>query len=380
MAAYAGLILAKIFPHQTHRISLTAKIMMGVMAKRPTLEQVAEASHVSVSTASKALNGTGRISAETRRIIQQNAQQIGYRKSNASAARKHSGLVGLITSDHNGRFALPLLVGAETTLGASNHAALLMSSHGSLSLEQNHINQLAARGVDGLIVLGDTTNPRPPLDTSVTMGLPTVYVYDPSKSIDDCSIICDNVGAGTQAIEYLLGIGRTHIAIVGGGENFQASKDRIRGAIAAFDMYGEQPTGVLLDRWSEEWGEQASRVLLDAYPDVNAVYCLNDEIARGMIRGLLAAGKRVPQDIAIVGHDDWEVFSLGMHPTITTFKNNMPLLGKTAAKMLLRAFRGKPYHGTIAIECPIVIRESTETGKHTPVRGSGWFSGLEDRH
>ena len=282
-----------------------------------------------------------------------------------------SGLVGLITSDYNGRFSLPLLTGAETTLGAPSHAALLMSSHGRPALERSHINQLAARGVDGLIVVGDTTNPRPPLDPPTTMGLPVVYTYDPSTDPRDCSIICDNVGAGAQAIEYLLSLRRRYIAVIGGSESFQAAQDRLKGAWRTFTLYDFRPVAVLSDSWSEEWGERAVGALLERHPHLDAVYCLSDEIARGAVRGLLGMGKRVPQDVAVIGHDNWFVFCSNAHPTLTTFDNNIPLIGKMAASYLLDAVRGRPHRGVFTVECPMIVRESTEPERRTALNSTG---------
>ena len=384
------------------------------MAAKPTLADIAKAAHVSVSTVSKSLNGTDRVSAETRRMVQEIASQLGYQGPHATytfpndrtapdaghannsglsayAAQpatpiparrtkraRRSELIGLITADHNGRFALPLLVGAETTLGAANHAALLMSSHGNPTLERNHINQLATHGVDGIIVVGDTTNPRPPLPRSITRGLPVVYTYDPSTNPMDCSVICDNTGAGRQAVEYLIGLGRRHIGVVAGADTFQASRDRTQGALETFQLYGLSPEAVLADRWSEEWGEQAAKVLTEQHPHLDAVYCLSDEIARGMVRGLTSAGLSIPEDVAVIGHDNWDVFSTNAHPTLTTFDNNIGLIGRTAAQLLLDAIRGREHHGTSMIECSLIVRESTDPGRHAPVRGSGWLTGLEE--
>ncbi|WP_346428302.1 LacI family DNA-binding transcriptional regulator [Bifidobacterium sp. SO1] len=345
--------------------------------RRPTLADVARLANVSIATASKAPNRTDRVSASTQRAIIEAAQQLGYRKSTESASassphhRQRSGLVGLITSDYNGRFALPMLTGAETTLGASNHAALLMSSHGRPALERSHIDRLAAHGVDGLIVVGSTTNPRPPLDPKTTMGLPVIYAYDPSRDPADCSIICDNVGAGAQAIEYLLSLGRRYIAIIAGPEDFQAAKDRARGAWRTFTLYDFRPVAVLFDAWSEEWGERAAQLLIEQHPHLDAIYCLSDEIARGAVRGLMAAGKRVPQDVAVVGHDNWFVFAANAHPTLTTFDNNIPMLGKMAARYLLDALAGRPHHGVFTVECPMVVRESTDPMRRTPLESTG---------
>ncbi|KAA8823333.1 LacI family transcriptional regulator [Bifidobacterium reuteri] len=342
------------------------------MSRKPTLADVARLANVSVATASKALNNTDRVSASTQRDVIEAAKKLGYSKSSKPHhATRRSGLIGLITSDYNGRFALPMLTGAENTLGASNHAALLMSSHGRPALEKSHIDRLAAHGVDGLIVVGDTTNSRPPLDPRTTMGLPVIYAYDPSRDPRDCSIICDNIGAGAQAIEYLLSIGRRYIAIIAGPEDFQAAKDRVLGAQRTFILYDFQPVAILFDAWSEEWGERAARLLVERYPHLDAIYCLSDEIARGAARGLLAIGKRIPRDVAIIGHDNWFVFASNAHPTLTTFDNNITMLGKTAAQFILDALAGRPHHGVTTIECPMIVRESTEAKRRTALESTG---------
>lgn len=144
-----------------------------------------------------------------------------------------------------------------------------------------------------------------------------------------------------------------------------------------FRMYGMQPVAVLSDRWSEEWGSRAAIWLTAHYPDLDAVYCLSDEIARGMCWGLAAQGKDVPQDVAVVGHDNWDVFSMSAHPMLTTFDNNIPLLGKKAARLLLDALKGNPHHGIHAIECSLIVRESSDPDKHMRLRGSGSLTGLE---
>ncbi|MFT8329890.1 MAG: LacI family DNA-binding transcriptional regulator [Bifidobacterium psychraerophilum] len=353
---------------------MNAKIFTSlcIMDSKPTLKDVAALANVSVSTASKALHHTERISARTQRIVFAAAESIGYRKSNEGRpTRAHSGLIGLVTSDYNGRFALPMLNGAESTLGASNHAALLMSSRGSPSLEKSHIDQLAAQGVDGLIMIQDTTGPRDALSLSETRGLPVIYAYAPSSDEDDCSIICDNVGAGFQAIEYLLSLGRRRIAVIAGTESFQASKDRVEGALRAFRYYDEQAVDIMYDIWSEEWGEHAALSLLDRFGDVDALYCLSDEIARGAIHGIMQRGLSVPKDVAVIGHDNWFVFSTNSHPTLTTFDNNIETIGKISAQYLIDAIHGHPHHGITTVECPMIVRESTEATRKTPLQGSG---------
>lgn len=187
------------------------------MTKRITLDDIAAAAHVSKATVSKALNDTGQLSAHTRRLILKTADELGYVKTaNVQTPRCKTGLIGLVTSDLEGRFSNPALIGAENTLGSTNHAVLLTNSRGDPKLERAHIDQLAARRVDGLLMLGGETDSRPPLKPNTALGIPIVYAYAPSNNPEDCSVTCDNVAAGAMAIDHLLLRGRRHIAIVSG--------------------------------------------------------------------------------------------------------------------------------------------------------------------
>ena len=139
------------------------------MTKRITLDDIAAAAHVSKATVSKALNDTGQLSAHTRRLILKTADELGYVKTaNVQTPRCKTGLIGLVTSN-------PALIGAENTLGSTNHAVLLTNSRGDPKLERAHIDQLAARQVDGLLMLGGETDSRPPLKPNTALGIPIVY-------------------------------------------------------------------------------------------------------------------------------------------------------------------------------------------------------------
>ena len=175
------------------------------MTHRVTLDDIAVAANVSKATVSKALNDTGQLAAHTRRLVLKTAEDLGYRKPiSASAMQRKTGLIGLVSADLEGRFSTPALIGAENTLGTTNHAVLLTNSRGDPKLERAHIDQLAARGIDGLLVLGGETDLRPPIKPNTALGVPIVYAYAPSTDPNDCSVTCDNVSAGAMAINHLL--------------------------------------------------------------------------------------------------------------------------------------------------------------------------------
>ena len=331
------------------------------MGTRVTLHDVAKAANVSVATVSKALNDTGQLSAHTRRLVLDAAKRLGYRRTrSATAPRFQSGLIGLVSADLNGRFSTPALTGAENTLGAASHAVLLTNSRGDPKLERAHIDQLAARGVDGLLVLGGETDARPPVRPGAAQGIPIVYAYAPSSDPNDCSVTCDNVAAGAAAIRHLLEQGRRSIAIISGPEYYQATKDRLIGANRALHEAGLRPAApTRYGNWHESWGRTAAGLLLESDVEVDGIYCLNDMLARGAIETIRDCGLEVPDDVAVIGHDKRAVTATEGPVPITSFDNNLQEIGRRSARLLLDIIRGNPHHGTMLIGCSLVVRRST---------------------
>jgi LacI family transcriptional regulator len=132
---------------------------------RATLADVAVRAGVSLGTASKALNGTGRMRPETRERVSAAAVALGF-SPNRHAQSLHtgrSGTVGLMTADGVGRFSIPVQLGAEDALGAGKISVLLCDTRGDAIREQHHLRTLMERRVDGIIVTGRRTDPRPSL-------------------------------------------------------------------------------------------------------------------------------------------------------------------------------------------------------------------------
>ena len=195
------------------------------------LEDVAALAGVSTATASKALHNKPRISEETKQRVLDAAKQLNYspNKLAQSLARGTTGTIGLVTSDLQGRFSTPILIGAENELRAQSTSVLLANARGDAALERQHVEKLLSLKVDGLLIVQCETNPRPTLGHD--WGVPLVYVYGPSTDPKDCSVTCDNVDAGRMAINHLISCGRRHIAIIGGDETYTAATDRTKGAL-----------------------------------------------------------------------------------------------------------------------------------------------------
>ena len=305
------------------------------------LEDVAALANVSLATASKALHGKPRVSEDTRERVMEAARQLNYspNKLAQSLASGRSGTIGLVTSDLQGRFSTPILIGAENELRAQSTSVLLANARGDDALERSHVEKLLSLKVDGLLIVQCETNPRPSLGRD--WGVPLVYVYGPSTDTNDCSVTCDNVDAGRMAVNHLISCGRNRIAIIGGDETYTASTDRTKGALEALAEVGLEPAGpIRYGRWDENWGRA-------------------DQLARGCIDALKSQHLRMPEDVAVIGHDNWDVLTKSSRPPLTSIDNETELIGRKAARYLMDAINGQPHHGTEYLPCRLIQREST---------------------
>jgi LacI family transcriptional regulator len=191
--------------------------------------------------------------------------------------------------------------------------------------------------------------------------VPVVYAYAPSESTNDVSITADNVGAGRLAIEHLLTCGRTRIAHISGDPAYKAAQDRALGARQAIEAAGLEMVGgqTYFGAWSEAWGRGAARMVYNQHPEIDAIFCGSDQIARGVIDALRELGCDVPRDVSVIGFDNWEVLATNSRPELTSVDMNLERIGAVAAQHLFRAIDGSKGGGTESLPCRVVTRDST---------------------
>ncbi|HLR28471.1 MAG TPA: LacI family DNA-binding transcriptional regulator [Ruania sp.] len=325
------------------------------------LKDVAQVAGVSVATASKAINGRQDVRPATRRRVLEAAERLDF-TPNALAQNLHSGstgTVGLITHDLEGRFSIPILMGAEDAFGAGKMSIFLCDAREDEIRQAHHLNSLLARRVDGIIIVGSRTDPHPPVRPEVEV--PVVYVYAPSDRDEDLSFVPDNVGAGRQVTEHLLSLGRRHIAHIAGDVTYAATTDRVRGITATLAESGLELLGgrASYGSWSESWGRAAARSVVEAWPKVDAIVAGSDQIARGVLDGLRDLGRTVPQDVAVASFDNWQILATGARPQLTSVDMNFKALGRRAARAIFEAIDGNRSQGVHTEPCQLVVRGST---------------------
>lgn len=323
---------------------------------RTRIYDVATAAGVSVATASKALNGTGRMTNETRARVKQVASDLGFRP-NAMARGlqgKRSFTIGLLTDDTYGRFTLPVMAGISEALVDHGVSVFLCTIEDDPALAQNHIDALLDKQVDGIIASGRRIDRRLPVDLS-NLAVPVVYAFTDGPA-DSVTFVSDDAQGSRDAVTWLKDLGRRHIVHVTGPESFASVHVR---ADAYRSVVGDSST-ILFGDWSEGWGHRAVAQLWDGpgtRPD--AIFCGNDQIARGVVDALRERGITVPKDVSVVGFDNWEIVAAATRPPLTSVDMNLRALGREAGLTILALAAGQPVTpGIRRLPCQLVVRQS----------------------
>lgn len=313
-------------------------------AKPVRLIDLARASGVSIATASQVMNGSGRVAASTRERVLETAKRLDYRPNALarSVASSRSHTVGFLTENASGAFCMPVLIGANRALSEAQLASTLFDAEHDGRRRREHVRELRARHVDGVIVLGEGTDSRSASVSHEFPG-PVVYALSRSDDPDDICVLPDDVDAGRLAGAHLLEIGRRRIVHVTAEAHLDSVRDRAQGLDAALTAAGVALVSpVLHGDFTRDWGFRAARRLLDDGVEFDAVFAGNDEIAVGMAAVLLAAGRRIPEDVALVGVDNSEGQAGRTDPYITTIDRRFDAVGVAAVDAVTAVLRGDP--------------------------------------
>ena len=322
-----------------------------------TIHDVARAAGVSIGTVSKALNGTGSLAQTTRDKVMETVRALNFRP-NLLAKSLHTGLsgsVGLISNDSFGRFTMPIMEGLERVLSSHGIGVFMANATDDEDRERDHLNQLLAKQIDGLVMTSRRADRRPSIDLH-GVGVPVIYVFSQGDE-GALTFLPDDEGGAKLAVDHLIQTGRKRIAHITGPQNFEAVRLREKGWRKALTEAGLPPGVLLHGPWSEAWGREAMGRLIQSPPD--AVFCGNDQIARGVADALREAGLRCPQDVALVGFDNWNVMVEACRPALTSVDMNLSALGAEAGHQLAAMIKGAKATGTHRLPCTLVLRDST---------------------
>tara|TARA_R110002124_G_scaffold16882_7_gene71483 strand:+ start:47695 stop:48822 length:1128 start_codon:yes stop_codon:yes gene_type:complete len=331
---------------------------------RATIRDVAARAGVSIGTASKALNDNGRLKQETRDKVIAAAQALGFRP-NAMAQSLHrtrSMTVGILTTDSFGRFIFPILEALEEMLAGHGIAIFMCNATDDPVREQQHLDQLLGKRIDGLLVTARRMDTRPAIAVPAR-SMPVIYVFSQADDPDALCLLPDDRGGAILAVQHLIDGGRRRIAHITGPAEFEAVNLRHAGYLEAMAASGIAVSAEYYrnGQWSEAWGREAVEQLFDGQSEPpDALFCGNDQIARGATDALRERGLSVPRQVAVVGFDNWDVMTLAARPPLSSIDMNLRALGRAAGERLIAMIAGERLTGVERLPCSLVVRQSSD--------------------
>lgn len=327
-----------------------------------TIRDVAQRAEVSTATASRVLAGGRKVSPALAARVREAARELGYRHNAVARALRHgrTETVGMLVPEIGNPFFPSLVEAVERTLSGSGTDLLLCDAQQDPESELRRARSLAARQVDGLIIIPvSATASRPVLD-EVAALLPVVQLDRYVQGFPgDWVGVDDAVGIGL-AVEHVASRGAMRIAFVNAVPESSAAQQRLAGFDEAIRRLKLPVDTVrLFGSYSAEWGREAAMRLLAGPSLPEAVVCGNDEIAVGLARELHRNRVRIPEDVLVTGFDDIRFAAL-TDPPLTTVRQPYEVIAAECVR-LLSARMADPTLPVqrIAVAPALVVREST---------------------
>lgn len=308
-----------------------------------TLQQLAQVAGVSVSTVSRALNDSDHaVNQNTRQRILTLAKQLGYRPNVMARSLKtdRTFSIGIIVDNIVSPFTPTMIRGIQDYLKTFGYFSLIINTDWNPEMEAEAVHDLISRSIDGIIFVESwLREPNPTLDVA---NKPYVFVHRLFGTAERNAVSVDDFYGGRVATEHLIQLKHRRIALISGPPGWGSSENRLRGYRAALEHAGIpfEPACVYEGDWEVQSGFAAAKYLLTLSDPPTAIFAANDLMALGAIYALQESGRRVPDDVAVVGYDDREIASIA-RPSITTVSLPCYEMGTQSAKLLLRLLHSK---------------------------------------
>ncbi len=306
----------------------------------PTLDEVAQVAGVSRATASRAINGGQRVSARAQASVDAAVRTLGYLPNPAarSLVTRRTDSVAVVVPEPDERvfsdpFFAGTLRGVTRVLGERDLQLVLLLSRPGASTTRT-LRYLRNRHVDGALVVSHHRDDGL-AEQLAELDLPCVFGGRPWAGGDRVAYVdVDNTTGAREATQVLVDRGCRRIGTVAGPRDMTAGQDRLTGWRQAMAEAGLTDDAVEHGDFTAESGERATEALLAAHPDLDGLVVASDLMAAGALRVLSASGRRVPDDVAVVGYDDLGVAERTT-PPLTTMRQPVEEMAERATRLLL---------------------------------------------
>jgi LacI family transcriptional regulator len=331
--------------------------------KSITIQDVARAAGVSVSTVSRVLNDKDDVATDTYHKVQGVIADLGYTSSLAarSMRSRRTGVIGLIMPELENPFCIQVMKGINRAIVALDYDLIaytsgIITKNSTAEREQYYVSLLNGSITDGVIVVT-------PAATSFSTAAPVVAI-DPNKECPDCpTVIARNHAGALAAMEYLIALGHRRIGFIGGRPDLQCAQQRLQGYEDALRQasIALDPDLITVGDFTNHAGRGCAQRLLSLPEPPTAIFAANDQSALGAIEAAREAGRRVPDDLSVVGFDNIPE-AVYFNPALTTVDQSIDKMGYVATEMLIDLIQGKPLESDLyKMPTQLIVRDSCKS-------------------
>jgi LacI family transcriptional regulator len=334
-------------------------------AKRPSLEDVARKAGVSRSTVSRVINNDPNVKTSTREHVLKIIEQVRYNPSAVarSMVTGRTQVIGVVVPHEyyvffNDPYYFPALLEGVSGTATERDYAMLLWVRQSGEDEGIFYRRILQNGLmDGVIIASASTQ-NPLVAYLLEMSVPLAMVERPGIHEDQVSYVTiDNARATRDVIEHLIGSGRRRIALVAGTQDNMDGRERLESFREFMSEAGLPNDLIVSGDFQRLTAYEATKTLLDK--DIDAIFACSDMMAQGVYTALQEAGRRIPDDIAVVGFDDLPT-AIHLSPPLTTIRQPLREKGAIATGLLLDQIEGKTHAARhVVLSTELVVREST---------------------
>jgi DNA-binding LacI/PurR family transcriptional regulator len=320
---------------------------------------VAKLAGVSAQTVSRVSNGFPGVLEETRQQVLAAMRELGYRPNSAARALKRGEFrtIGVILFNLSSTGNMRTLEAVASSAAGEGYATTLLPvTAPTQDGVRGAFTRLGELAVDGVVMIMEVH-----LLDAMTVALPPtapVVVVDSDAGDQYCVVDTDQASGARAAVEHLLGLGHGTVWHIAGPRESFAAERRVGAWRTALESAGREVPQLLRGDWSAESGYEAG-LRIAAEPGCTAVFVANDQMALGVLRALSEQGRRVPEDVSVVGFDDIPEAASFM-PPLTTIHQDFAEVGRRCVDGVLRQIRNDvPEKGTTLVPTSLVVRRST---------------------
>ncbi|UGU18223.1 LacI family transcriptional regulator [Sinomicrobium kalidii] len=335
----------------------------------PTIHEIARALNINSSTVSRALNNSSRVTQKTKEKVWAKARELGYQRNllASNLRRSRSNTIGVVIPRISRHFFSSTIAGIEEAAFAAGFNVIICQSLEKLDREKSIVKNLIANRVDGILIsVSMETTDSKHLEYFRDNGTPLVFFDRHCEDMPDASkVLIDDRQAAYDAVEHLIARGCKKIAHFSGPQELEIYKNRLKGYRQALKDHQIPYSSKLVfpSRLMEADGYDSARKLLKNNADIDGIFSANDVSAIGAVKYLKKQGKRIPEDIAIVGFSN-EPISEVIEPSLTTVDQSGFEIGKIACDLLVNNIRNeadaKVLNKAIVLKTTLIERGSTQ--------------------